>query len=102
MLSWDLLFGRRRRIGEVGLHVRVAFHVKRILIGIEVCVLKGISPPGMTQYVLSDFEAGNPVQVGGGRMAKKARVEVFFDPSAVGGFTENILQSSLRDTFAAL
>ena len=65
------------------------------------CVLKGICPPGMTQYVLSDFDAGNPVQVGGGRMAKKARMEVFFDPCPISGFTENILQSSLRDTFAA-
>jgi hypothetical protein len=65
-------------------------------------VFKGICLPGMTQYVLSDFDAGDPVQVGGGRMAKKARVEVFFDSCPTGGFTENILQSPLRDAFAPL
>jgi hypothetical protein len=99
--AWELLVGRRSRIGEDSLHVGVAFHVKRILIVIEMRVLMGIYPPGMTQHVLRDFDAGDPVQVRCGRMPKKARVKVFFDPRPIGGFAEDVLQSPLRDALAA-
>ncbi len=64
-------------------HVRVLFHVRGILIRIEMCVFKGVCPAAMTQHVLSDVDAGNPVQVGGGGMPKQPGMQLFIDPELV-------------------
>jgi len=55
----------------------------------------------VTKDMLSDFHAGNPIQVRCCRVAEKACVKGFSNPCLIGGFTEDVLQGALGDAFTA-
>jgi hypothetical protein len=77
----------------------VAFHVKGVLIRIEVGVFDGVGPVAVAEDILGDFNICHASQMGGGGVAEQPCMKLFFDAKAVSGIPEDVLQGALGNPF---
>ncbi len=81
-------------------HKGMSLHICCINIGIQMSVFIGVFSLAMAEHMLGDGGAGDAVKMGSGGVSEKMCVEGFVNGEGICNAAKDILQGSLRYTFA--